>query len=81
MSEKLNLESQIKKGTLEFNKEALKKLNSMHHQNAGDPEILARIQAFEMAHKLQNSAPELMDLSKEPKHILDFQKIKKFQSF
>ncbi|MFM7318794.1 MAG: DUF1501 domain-containing protein, partial [bacterium] len=36
-----------------------------------DPEISARISAYEMAFRMQSSAPELMDLSKEPKHILE----------
>lgn len=51
--------------------EALKRLNAMQFESAGDPEITARIQAFEMAQKLQSSAPDLMDLSQEPKHVLD----------
>lgn len=37
----------------------------------GDPEIETRINSFEMAFRMQSSAPELMDLSKEPRHILD----------
>ena len=37
----------------------------------GDPEIETRISSFEMAFRMQSSAPELMDLSKEPKHVLD----------
>ena len=37
----------------------------------GDPEIATRINSFEMAYRMQSSAPELMDLSKEPQHILD----------
>src|SRR5206468_6490808 len=31
----------------------------------GDPEIATRINSFEMAYKMQSSAPELMDVSKE----------------
>jgi hypothetical protein len=37
----------------------------------GDPEISTRINSFEMAYRMQSAAPELMDLSKEPQHILD----------
>jgi hypothetical protein len=37
----------------------------------GDPEIATRINSFEMAYRMQATAPELMDLAKEPKHILD----------
>src|SRR5262249_24867881 len=37
----------------------------------GDPEIATRINSFEMAFRMQTSAPELMDLSKETKQTLD----------
>lgn len=37
----------------------------------GDPEIEARIQAYEMAYRLQTSAPELMDLRSESKATLE----------
>ena len=36
-----------------------------------DPEIATRITAYETAFRMQTSVPELMDLSGEPKHILD----------
>jgi hypothetical protein len=47
------------------------KLNRMRLDVVGDPEIATRINSFEMAFKMQTSAPELMDISKEPKHILE----------
>jgi uncharacterized protein DUF1501 len=47
------------------------KLNKMRLDSVGDPEIATRINSYEMAFKMQSSAPELMDISKEPKHILD----------
>jgi hypothetical protein len=37
----------------------------------GDPEINTRIAQYEMAFKMQTSVPELTDLSKEPKALLD----------
>jgi uncharacterized protein (DUF1501 family) len=43
----------------------------MRHDVVGDPEIQTRIAAYEMAYRMQVSAPELMDLANEPKHILD----------
>ena len=46
-------------------------MNQEHLDLYGDPEIATRINSFEMAYRMQTSAPELMDLSKEPKHILD----------
>lgn len=56
--------------------DALSELNQLALGDAGDPEIAARIQAYEMAYRLQTSAPELMDLSSEPKHILEMYGIK-----
>ena len=37
----------------------------------GDPEIATRIESYEMAFRMQTSVPDLMDISKEPKAILD----------
>ena len=37
----------------------------------GDPEIATRIAAYEMAYRLQTSAPELMDLRRESKATLE----------
>lgn len=46
-------------------------LNRIQLGATGDPEISTRIASHEMAFRLQQSAPELTDLSDEPKHILD----------
>ena len=46
--------------------DALSVLNSQHHKDFGDPEVLSRIRQHEMAYRMQTSVPELMDLSKEP---------------
>ncbi len=45
-------------------------LNSLRFESVGDPEIQTRIAAYEMAYRMQVSAPELMDLSGEPEHVL-----------
>jgi len=37
----------------------------------GDPEIATRIEAYEMAYRMQTSVPELMDISKEPQEVLE----------
>lgn len=50
--------------------DTLRALNQQHLAESGDPEILTRINSFEMAFRMQTSAPELMDLNREPKHIL-----------
>jgi hypothetical protein len=46
-------------------------LNRRRLADAGDPEIATRIASYEMAFRLQSSAPELMDLSSEPKETLE----------
>ncbi len=46
-------------------------LNTQHFQDVGDPEIQTRIAQYEMAYRMQTSVPDLTDLSREPKHILD----------
>src|SRR6202043_581903 len=38
--------------------------------SVGDPEIETRIAAYEMAYRMQTSAPELMDLRKESRETL-----------
>jgi hypothetical protein len=50
--------------------EAITRLNRTRLGVMGDPEIATRISSFEMAFRMQRSAPELMDLSQEPEHIL-----------
>ena len=51
--------------------ERMNQLNRMRYQEIGDPEIEARIDAFEMAFRMQASVPELMDLSSETKQTLE----------
>ena len=51
--------------------QALKELNGMRLEIKGDPEIATRINSFEIAYRMQSSAPELVDFSDEPQHILD----------
>jgi hypothetical protein len=45
--------------------DTLKQLNQDRLDVVGDPEITTRINSFEMAYRMQTSAPELMDISKE----------------
>ena len=46
-------------------------LNHLKHQQSGDPEIEARIDAFQLAYRMQGSVPGLMDISQEPKSVLE----------
>jgi hypothetical protein len=43
----------------------VRSLNERHLGRVGDPEIASRIASYEMAYRMQSSAPELMDLSGE----------------
>jgi hypothetical protein len=50
--------------------DAINALNHHHLDQVGDPEIATRINSFEMAYRMQASAPEAMNLADEPEHIL-----------
>ena len=49
----------------------LAKLNDLKLRDFGDPEIATRVSQYEMAYRMQASVPELTDLSKEPKAVLE----------
>ena len=51
--------------------DAINSLNRKHLDDVGDPEIATRINSFEMAFRMQASAPSAMDLTQEPEHILE----------
>ena len=51
--------------------DAVNAINARRLDVVGDPEISTRINSYEMAFRMQASAPEVMDLADEPKHILD----------
>jgi hypothetical protein len=46
-------------------------LNRQHHQATDDPETTSRIAAYELAFRMQASAPELIDLGQESQATLD----------
>jgi hypothetical protein len=49
----------------------LRQLNEDHRRTrAGDPQLEARIQSFELAYRMQSEAAEAFDISREPKHVL-----------
>jgi uncharacterized protein (DUF1501 family) len=50
---------------------AVKDLNRFRFDATHDPEIETRIAAYEMAYRMQTSAPELMDLAREDQKTLD----------
>lgn len=50
--------------------DVVKELNQAHLSAVGDPEIATRINSFEMAYRMQSTAPELMDVAKESAETL-----------
>ena len=51
--------------------DALLDLNEVQADKLGHPETLTRIAQYELAYRMQVSVPEVMDITKEPKHVLD----------
>ena len=49
----------------------LARLNQMRLDEMGDPEIRTRIAQYELAYRMQTAVPELTDISREPRHVLD----------
>jgi hypothetical protein len=56
--------------------DTISQLNRLAEEEFGDPEIAARIHSYEMAYRLQTSAPELMDLGSESKETLELYGVK-----
>jgi hypothetical protein len=67
LSNPKGVDAQIQRDTFA----SIKRLNQMRLDVVGDPEIATRINAFELASRMQLTAPELMDISKEPKETLE----------
>ncbi len=53
----------------------LKRLNEKHASNRVDGRLEARIRSYELAARMQLSAPEALDISREPDHILKLYKL------
>jgi len=51
--------------------ETVQELNRLGNNVLDDPEIATRIAQYEMAFRMQTSVPQLMDVSSEPRRILD----------
>ncbi|HEX4646112.1 MAG TPA: DUF1501 domain-containing protein, partial [Verrucomicrobiae bacterium] len=67
LSNPKGVDEQIQRDTLD----SVRRLNEQHLGAVGDPEIATRISSYEMAYRMQTSAPDLMNISQEPKHILE----------
>lgn len=51
--------------------QAINQLNKTQYETVKDPEILTRIAQYEMAFRMQTSVPGLMDMSQEPRSVLE----------
>ena len=67
LSNPKGVDDQIQRETLA----SIKRLNQQRLGVVGDPEIATRINSYELAHRMQTAAPELMDISKESKETLE----------
>jgi hypothetical protein len=67
LSNPRGIDAEVQRDSLD----TIRSLNEMRQGVTGDPEIATRINSFEMAYRMQSSTPDLMDLSKEPQHVLD----------
>ncbi len=66
LSNPKGVDEQIQRDSLD----TIRRLNQKHLDLVGDPEIATRINSFELAHRMQLTAPETMDISKESKETL-----------
>jgi len=51
--------------------DALRALNEQQARDMGHPETLTRIAQYELAFRMQMAVPEVMDISREPAHVLE----------
>jgi hypothetical protein len=67
LSNPRGIDRQLQRDSLD----TIRRLNQKHLAVVGDPEIATRINSFEMAYRMQSSAPDLMDISQETKQTLE----------
>jgi hypothetical protein len=66
LSNPRNITSDEQRQTLD----TIRDLNKLRQKATSDPEINTRIEAYEMAYRMQTSGPELIDIAKESKETL-----------
>ncbi|WP_417738399.1 DUF1501 domain-containing protein [Rosistilla oblonga] len=76
LSNPAGIDSRVQRDSLD----AISELNRQRLAVTGDPEIATRINSFEMAYRMQSSAPELMDISTETQETLDLYGVKSGES-
>ena len=66
------------KGYPEIEKKILESINEINSRSIkfGDPEVLTRINQYELTYRMQVSVPEVMDIDREPDTIKDMYGVK-----
>src|SRR5579864_2270433 len=67
LSNPRGVDNQVQRDSLDV----VRKLNQIQLEKVGDPEIATRINSFEMAFRMQLTAPSTMEITNEPRHILE----------
>jgi Protein of unknown function (DUF1501) len=67
VSDPAGMDRDLRRKTLD----ALRDLNEEQAKELGHPETATRIAQYELAFRMQTSVPEVMDISKEPKAVLE----------
>ncbi len=67
----LNDPNGMSRETRRHSLDALTRLNQWEAKQLGDPETVTRIAQYELAYRMQIAVPQVMDISQEPKHILE----------
>jgi hypothetical protein len=67
VSDPPGMDRKLRRDTLD----ALRDLNTEQGEELGHPETATRIAQYELAYRMQASVPEVMDISKEPKQVLE----------
>jgi len=67
LSDPAGISRRMRRQTLD----AMRDLNQMQYERTLDQETQTRIAQYELAYRMQVAVPEVMDISKEPRHILD----------
>jgi hypothetical protein len=76
LSNPLGIDRQMQRDTLD----ALNALNSGRLELVGDPEIATRIASYEMAYRMQDSAPKVMSSDEEPDKVLEMYGVQRGES-
>ncbi len=67
VSDPAGMDRDLRRKTLD----ALRDLNEEQSRELGHPETATRIAQYELAFRMQTSVPEVMDIAREPKAVLD----------